>query len=877
MATSLRGHVRQFRFLGDAVLLAGAYYVLARIGLSFGSLPGNVAPVWPAGGFALAVLIVRGRRLWPGVTLGALAVYGVGADVPLSSALAMSAGNTLAALGAATVLGWIGFRPVFDRTRDVAALVVAATVGSAVSATIGTLSLRYGGLLAAADYWTTWRTWWMGDGLGGGVVVAPAVLAGFAAPLRGPLRPRLQFAGFLAIVAITGLWVIGPAGYPYLALPLVAWGAIRWALPGASLATLVTAVAAVVRVGQGAAPFAGSPTELLRLDGFLAVLSFSGLVVAAVVVERDAAAARLAGANRDLEERVRIRTAALDADRERLAEAQRIAGIGSWELDLGSETTIWSDEMYRIFGVDPSTFEPTYEAFLALVHPDDRATVTGCLDRALTSQDSFLFDYRVPLSDGRVRWVRARGRLVTDDAGNLAGMQGTCQDITDRMEAEASLTYHALHDPLTGLPNRTLLLDRIEVALARSARLGRSVAVLFLDLDRFKPINDSRGHATGDTVLQTVASRLRAAVRPSDTVGRLGGDEFVVVSEDASVWQATVLGERLIRTLEKPFEVEGDEVFVTVSVGIAIAETGVSADELLRDADVAMYQAKQRGRARSEFFDEAMRTEAARRLETATALHRALERDEFETHYQPMVDLNSGAIVGVEALVRWRHPERGLVSPAAFIPMAEEQGLIVPIGDRVLEESCRQWASWRAQFPARDPLILNVNISARQLHRPEFLESIRSVLASHGVDPGSLCLELTESVLMEDVEAERHTLSALRELGVGLAIDDFGTGYSSLTYLKRFPVSGIKIDQTFVAGLGVDTFDTAIIESVIELAHAVGLHVTAEGVETVEQMLRLRALGCDYAQGYYFARPQPAAALDALLECWSQAKAYTGS
>ena len=304
---------------------------------------------------------------------------------------------------------------------------------------------------------------------------------------------------------------------------------------------------------------------------------------------------------------------------------------------------------------------------------------------------------------------------------------------------------------------------------------------------------------------------------------------------------------------------------MSVSVGIAIAEQAGSPEELLRDADVAMYQAKQRGRARCEFFDEAMRTEAARRLETATALHRALERNEFVTFYQPMMDVRSGLIVGVEVLVRWNHPERGLISPAEFIPLAEEQGLIVPIGAAVLDEACRQWARWRADFPDRGPLVLNVNISARQLHSAEFVESIRAVLLAYGVDPAMLCLELTESVLIEDVEAQRHTLAALRELGVGLAIDDFGTGYSSLTYLKRFPVNGIKIDQTFVAGLGRDTFDSAIIESVIELAHAVGLHVTAEGVETLDQLLRLRALGCDFAQGYYFARPQPAAELDALL------------
>ena len=982
----MRGYVRHFRFCSDVALLTVAYYLLARIGLSLGSLPGNVAPVWPPAGFALAVLLVRGRHLWPGVALGALAVNGLSGGVPLGSALGMAAGNTLAAVGAVTVLGRVGFRTSLERTRDVAALVVVAVLSSAVSATFGTLSLQFGDLLSASRYWTTWRMWWLGDGLGD-LVVAPALFSACTVPFRGRLRPRLEFTAFLFVVAITGVRVIGPAGYPYLALPLVAWGAVRWGLPGASLATLVTAAAAVTRAGQGAGPFADSLTELLRLDGFLTVLAFSGLVVSAVVAERNGAAARLAAANRELEERVRSRTAALDADRARLAEAQRIAGIGSWDLDLAAETVIWSDEMYRIFGVPPASFEPTYPAFLALVHPDDRAMVTADLEGAVAAVEPFVFDYRVPQADGRTRWVRARGQLTTDDAGDVVGMRGTCQDITDRMqaeqqfrelleaapdamviagddgrivlvnraaerlflrsrsdlvgqpievlvperfrhrhrlhrgdyaaqaegramgrgrelmalrgdgtefpveinlsplqtehgtlvsagirdltermEAEAALTHNALHDPLTGLPNRALLLDRIEVALARSARVEKSVAVLFLDLDRFKLINDSRGHAAGDEVLRAVAERLQVAVRPSDTIGRLGGDEFVVVCEDGvAPWEATVLGERLIRTLEEPFQVEGGEVFVTVSVGIAIAERTTAAEELLRDADVAMYQAKQRGRARCEFFDEAMRTEAALRLETATALHRALERNEFQTFYQPMIDLHTGVIVGVEALVRWNHPEWGLVSPASFIPLAEEQGLIVPIGAAVLDEACRQWACWRSELPAREPLVLNVNISARQLHSADFVESIRAVLLAYDVDPGALCLELTESVLIEDVEAQRHTLAALRELGVGLAIDDFGTGYSSLSYLKRFPVNGIKIDQTFVAGLGRDAFDSAIIESVIELAHAVGLHVTAEGVETLDQLLRLRALGCDFAQGYYFARPQPAAELGALL------------
>ena len=864
-STSLRGHVRHLRFLGAVALVAVAYYLLGRLGLAVESLPGNVAPVWPASGFAVGLLVGRGRKLWPGVALGALAINGLHGGVPLASACGMAAGSTLAIVGAAAVLRRLGFRPALDRTRDVAALVGVAAVASAAAATVGTVCLHLGGLLPNARFWTTWRTWWLGDGLGV-LVVAPVPLAVFAAPWPDRPRPRLELAAFVLVVAATGARVVGPAGYPYLALPLAAWGAVRWGLPGASLAGLATALAGVTRAARGAGPFAVSPDALLRLDAFLGLLSFCGLVVAAVTAERDRAAARLAAANRELEERVRSRTAALDADRERLAEAQRIAGLGSWDLDFGAGKAIWSDEMYRIFGVDPASFEPTFDGFLSLVDQADQALVTGGLERAVARREAFLFDYRVRLPDGRTRWIRARGRLLMNGTDEVVGMRGTCQDITDRVEAEAALTHHALHDPLTGLPNRSLLLDRIEVALARAARTGSGVAVLFLDLDRFKLINDSRGHAAGDVVLRAVAQRLRGAVRPSDTVGRLGGDEFVVACQDpVTVWEATLLGERLIRTLEAPFAVEGGEVFVTVSVGIALSSGPTTADELLRDADVAMYQAKQGGRARCEFFDEGMRTESARRLKTATDLHRALERDEFETHYQPIVNLATGAIAGVEALVRWRHPERGLVGPAGFVPLAEEQGLIVPLGGHVLGESCRQWARWRAAYPGRDPLVLNVNISARQLHRPEFLDSVRTALRRHGVDPGMLCLELTESVLIEDVEAQRHTLAGLREVGVGLVIDDFGTGYSSLAYLKRFPVNGIKIDRTFVAGLGRDSFDSAIIESVVGLAHAVGLHVTAEGVETLDQIRRLRALGCDFAQGYAFAHPRPAAELDPLL------------
>ncbi|HET9771743.1 MAG TPA: EAL domain-containing protein [Acidimicrobiia bacterium] len=428
------------------------------------------------------------------------------------------------------------------------------------------------------------------------------------------------------------------------------------------------------------------------------------------------------------------------------------------------------------------------------------------------------------------------------------------------------LAHLAVHDTLTGLPNRVLLSDRLEQALRRTARTNASVAVLFIDLDRFKFVNDSRGHAVGDELLVAVADRLRSVVRSHDTVARFGGDEFVVVCEDVdAAVQASVLAERIAETLREPVLAAGQEVFLGASIGIAVADGDTDSPEsLLRDADAAMYRAKDRGRDRCEFFDAVMRTEAVARLEMQSALHRAVERDELRLHYQPVVDLATGAVCGVEALVRWARPHHGLVAPGAFIPLAEETGLIVPIGAWVLEEAVRQVARWQESHPGL-AVTVNVNLSAAQLRQPDLAGTLADLIAAHGIAPGALCLELTESTFMEEADGHGAALAALKALGVHLAIDDFGTGYSSLTYLKRFPVNVLKIDQAFVGGLGRDASDTAIVRSVVDLAHALGLTVVAEGVETADQAAHLGQLGCDLAQGYYFARPLPADQLDTLL------------
>ena len=454
-----------------------------------------------------------------------------------------------------------------------------------------------------------------------------------------------------------------------------------------------------------------------------------------------------------------------------------------------------------------------------------------------------------------------------DDEGHLQFISRVSRDISERKEFEATLEHQATHDPLTGLPNRALLLDRLEVSLARAERFGTGVAVLFLDLDHFKVVNDSLGHARGDQLLIAAADRLKEALRQGgDTVARFGGDEFVILCEDlAGVDDALRIAERVGHLLTEPFPLGREEVFVTASTGIAFSQGGADAADLLRDADAAMYQAKERGRDRYEVFDRKMRAEVVDRLSIESSLRRAVERRELRIHYQPKVDLRSGAIIGAEALLRWEHPDRGLLLPGEFIRVAEETGLIVPIGRWVLDQAVRQAQRWQAELPGTEPLYICVNLSRRQLGDPNLVDDVARVLDETAVDPSRIDLEITESVLMDDVELAHRALSQLHELGVKLVVDDFGTGYSSLSYLQRFPVDLLKVDRSFVAGLGVNKGDTAIVTAVLSLAHALGMDVIAEGVETAEQLAELRRLGCDMAQGFYLARPQPAPDIAELL------------
>ncbi len=457
-----------------------------------------------------------------------------------------------------------------------------------------------------------------------------------------------------------------------------------------------------------------------------------------------------------------------------------------------------------------------------------------------------------------------RHAFTASDADFVQALANVLADAIQRRATEDGIRHQALHDPLTGLPNRVLFLDRLEHALARR---GSTVAVLFLDLDHFKVVNDSKGHAAGDGLLVDVAPRLREAVRPGDTIGRFGGDEFGILLEEVAGERGAVeVAARIGAAFTRPFVVDGSEHFATASIGIALGRgTDVEGASLVRDADAAMYRAKERGRFRYELFDAAMRARALERFAIENDLRRALEREELRLAYQPMLSLRDGSVVAVEALLRWEHPTRGIVPPLEFVPLAEESGLIEPIGAWVLDEACRQAVRWHTSHPDARPISVAVNLSARQLVRRDIADVVASTLRRTGIEARCLSLEITESVLIEEPDTAAQTLRALGALGVHLALDDFGTGYSSLSYLTRLPLDSLKLDRAFVDGLGSEEHDTAIATAVVRMAQALSIDVTAEGVETERQLSELQRLGCAFAQGFLFARPVAAADITALL------------
>ena len=556
--------------------------------------------------------------------------------------------------------------------------------------------------------------------------------------------------------------------------------------------------------------------------------------------------------------RIRAERALYESE-ERFALAACAANDGLWDWNLKTNVTYYSPRWIEMLGYEEGEIGNVPEEWFDRIHPEDIAKVKADIGAHLIGQvPQYENEHRMLHKNGTYRWMLSRGMMIREVGGNVSRMAGSLTDIT---AAKVS-------DALTGLPNRILFLDRLGRTFERAKYVdGYRYAVLFLDLDRFKGINDSLGHMMGDQLIVETARRLKGCLHTVDTVARLGGDEFTILLEDVKqVDDATKVADRVEKELSAPFILSGQEIFVTVSIGIALSDRSYERPEdLLRDADIAMYRAKALGKARCELFDTQMRTQAVARLQFESDLRRALLRREFQVYYQPIVLLETGRISGFEALTRWNHPTRGLISPAEFVPVAEETGLIIPICRWVLQEACRQTVLWQEKYPLDPPLMINVNFTWKQLMQPDLLKQIKQVLGETRLNPASLKLELNESLIANHVRFPNNILQQLNELGVRVVIDDFGTNSSSLFFLHRLSIDTLKINRHFINSMGIDAENHLLVRTIIKLTRELGVSVIAVGVENNKQFMDLKTLGCEFGQGYYFSSPVDANAVTDLM------------
>jgi diguanylate cyclase (GGDEF)-like protein/PAS domain S-box-containing protein len=959
------------------VLVAGVYFGAAKAGLGLAGSHQSITAVWPPTGVALAAVLLLGYRIWPGIAAGAF-LANITTAGPFLSVLGITAGNTLEALvGAFLLLSVAGFDRAIDRVRDVVALLMVALTATMVSATIGVASLWAGDVIARGDLWSSWRVWWLGDATGA-LIVAPAILI-LARPRPVPRGRRaiLEALALGALLAAVTVIVFTVAwAKPYMVFPVVFWIALRFRQPGAVVGTLLMAVLAVWFTARGHGPFTGRSldSDLLGEQAFVATVALTALVTAVVVTER---------------QRLRDALRRLSRSELSLAEAEEAASIGRWEWDVERNEVKWSDELYRIYGLDPAGFEASFEGYLDRVHPDDRFRVSRLIRTALEKQRPFSFEERIVRPTGEVRRLLSRGETISDESGRVVQMMGVCrditelretesamleaqarfqnafdhapigialvgladrhflevndsfceitgfsreelmtkdvdslvhpadrrphferidsvriekllsgggdeghsaeqrmidasgdqlwvqtssslvraptgealyrilqvQDITSRKEAEDKLHHLADHDPLTGLYNRRRLLEDLDGEISRSHRYDGEVAVIVVDVDRFKYVNDALGHALGDDLIKRVAEILRERIREGDVIARLGGDEFAVILSQTDGDAAVATAQKLLNGIREHAVVvsPGRTMRVTASAGISLTHefSIVTGEELLAAADLAMYRAKETGRDRLHVRSPDDNTDMRNRLTWSERVRDALEHDRFVLQAQPIMDLATGDIAQHELLVRMVDEGR-LIRPGAFLYVAEEFGMIQAIDKWVLSEAVRLI---EGQAELGERLCLEVNLSGSSVTDEEVLGHIESVLATSSIDPSSLIFEVTETAAITNIERARQFATRVAELGCAFALDDFGTGFGSFYYLKHLPFDYLKIDGDFIRDLPRNQADRLTVQAIVEIAKGMGKKTIAEFVETEEVLTLLRALGVDFAQGFSVGAP----------------------
>lgn len=838
---------------GFAILLvAGLYFVAAKLGLMVAFVNSSVTTVWPPSGLALAVLLAFGWPMLIGVALGAFLVN-LSTGLPFLIALAIACGNTLQAYVGAWLLAQVtDFRRDLSRLRDLVALIVlGAIVSTLVASTIGTLALVQGQQAPTALAGSVWLTWWAGDAMGV-IMIAPLVLAWLARPQWDYSRRRGLELGllFATLVALNLAAFPNPLStlsthlpLAYLLFPPLILIAIRFGLRETALGLAGVAAMTVWYTAQGVGPFARDSLSesLILLHGFLVVLSLTSLPLAARTSEQ-----------RQTEARLRLSANAFDSTAD-----------GIMITDPNNQMVYVNQAFTRITGY--STAEALGQTPKMLHSGRHDSAFYSAIWRTLDERGHWQGEIWNRRKSGEIypEWLSISA--VPDERGQRSNYVGVFTDISQHKQTQDRLDFLANHDALTSLANRIAFHELAHEALLRAHRSGRIVALLFIDLDNFKTINDTLGHPMGDSLIQAVAQRLSESLRESDVVARLGGDEFTVLMENLVEGQdAAILAQKILAVLEHPFNLADQTLYISASIGISIYPgDGSEAETLLKNADMAMYRAKADGRNAYRFFSTDLNAQAVEAMRLTNALRTALLNGEFFLNYQPRLALPSAQVVGVEALLRWRHPVLGLVSPAKFIPLAEQAGLIEHIGEWVLQTACRQAREWQAAGLA--PFRMAVNLSARQLRQPDLVARIRAALEAHALEPRWLELEITESLMVQNPEHTERILRELKTMGVRIAVDDFGTGYSSLSYLKRFSLDYLKIDQSFIRDIPHDPDNMAIARAVIALATSLKLQVVGEGVETEAQRAFLAAEGCHEVQGFFYCKPLPAEELVAYI------------
>ncbi len=701
-------------------------------------------------------------------------------------------------------------------------------------------------------------------------------------------------AGGLGICCIgLGMLLLIRGGHLRRAAQLMCWGlvfvggisaCIQWGLQNMSLMLLPIAVlqaswllgprTAIIMTAtammevmlvyglhlKGGIPEQPSPLSFsaFRLLAGTGLATLVGLAIAQTLQQRIEALSDTLARLRQVNER-------LSQSEERLRQALEGGSLGSWHIDLNRQEITGSELFFDQHGIAAET-PYSSESFYDIIHPQDRERVRQSVARAIAMRTDHVVEYRVIWPDGSEHWLRCTGRPYFSPTGQALRMEGVLQEITEQKRALARIEYLAFHDALTGIPNRVLGQNRLQQAIATADRHAHGIGLLYLDLDKFKFVNDSHGHVVGDGLLKEVAKRLGQCLRAEDTICRLSGGEFMVIlPEVLEPHRVSNVCERILAVLSRPFEVDGIRLFMSSSIGVALyPQAGSDGETLLRHASMALYEIKKSGTGKYGFFNQHMDTELQHYVQTRDALRLALERNEFALHYQPQIELVSGLVIGVEALLRWNRPGAGLVQPAQFIGIAEESGLVAPIGRWVLHEACRQAAAWQAC--GWNELVVAVNLSAVQFQSGQIEQDVCDALQASGLAPNRLELELTESMLLDKLDPVIGALQRWKAQGIQLSIDDFGTGYSSLAYLKHFKVNKLKLDRSFVINLQHDEQDRAIVRAMIQMARKLRLKTIAEGIEDRALAHTLHVMGCDEAQGYLFAKPMPAAELERYLE-----------